>query len=137
MFSSNLLVDPRRERLELIILGCGLTVIATLLAILVDGRIFPAFLLVLALLAIIGAACYRHIGHDLYLTFALVAMAIGRIASPVILFIAFVLAVGMVGSVIRIVGLDRLQRNFKRCRSATTMLRDVPATDPGSFRRQS
>jgi len=137
MLDPNLRLGPDKERAQLLFLSAGLALIALVFAFALDARIFPALLLVLTALALGGALFHRHIGHDVYLVFALIALTIGRIASPVIVFLAYMLGVGLFGLILRAVGMDRLKRNFTRCRGATTMFVDPPPTPPESFRRQS
>ena len=137
MLSPKFSVDLNKERAELLILGFGLIAIAAVFGILLNGRIFPAALLLFALLALAGAICHRRMGHDVYLVFALIALAIGRIVSPLVVFVAYVPGIGLMGSLLRLVGMDKLRRDFTKCRAETTMFTDPPPTTREGFRRQS
>lgn len=137
MFSPGFSVVPERERVELLILGVGLTAIAAVFAVFLNGRIFPAVLLLLGLLAFAGAIYHRRIGHDIYLAFALIALAIGRIVSPLIVFVAYVLGVGLFGSLLRLIGMNKLKRDFMKCRTEPTMFVKPSPTTREGFRRQS
>lgn len=137
MFSPNFSVPPEREGVELRILGVGLTATAAVFGVFLGGRIFPAVLLLLSLLAFAGAIYYRRIGHDVYLAFALVALALGLIVSPLIVFVAYALGVGLFGSLLRLAGMNKLKRNFMKCRAEPTMFVNPSPTTPEGFRRQS
>ena len=137
MLSPNFRSDPKGERLELLTLGIGLLVIAGVFGGFLHGRIFPAVLSAFAILAFAGVVFHRTAGHDIYLIFALIALAIGRIVSPVIIFLAYVPGIGLIGSGLRLVGMNKLKRDFTKCRAEPTMFIDPrPSTDDG-FRRQS
>lgn len=137
MLDPKLRLPPEKERAQLLVLAGGLAMISLVFAYLLGARIFPVLLLLLAALAATGAILHRHFGHDVYLVFALIALLIGRVISPVIVFLAYVLGVGLPGVVLRAIGMDRLRRDFNRCRRMQTMLVDPPQTSPESFRRQS
>jgi hypothetical protein len=137
MLSPNFSPDPKRERVELLILGIGLLVIAGVFGGFLHGRIFPAVLFAFALLAFAGVIFHRRAGHDVYLIFALIALAIGRIVSPVVVFLAYLPGIGLMGSALRLVGMNKLQRDFHKCRAETTMFIDSRPTTHEGFRRQS
>jgi hypothetical protein len=137
MFRPRISVTPERERVELLILGSGLTAIAAVFGLFLNGRIFPAVLLLLGLLAFAGAIDHRRIGHDVYLAFLLIALAVGRIVSPVIVFAAYVLGVGLFGSLLRLIGMNKMNRDFMKCRAEPTMFVNPSPTRSEGFRRQS
>lgn len=137
MFSPSFSLDPKKERVELLILGVGLVVIATAFGVFLKGRIFPAVLLLLGLLAFAGAICHSRVGHDVYLVFALISFAIGRIVSPLVVFVTYVLGIGLMGSLLRFVGMNKLKRDFTKCRAEPTMFINPTPTTREGFRRQS
>ena len=137
MLSPNFLVDPKRERVELLILAIGLFGIAVVFAVFLHGRIFPTVLSLGALLALAGAIFQRTIGHDVYLIFALIALAIGRIVSPIVVFLSYLPGIALVGSFLRLVGMNKLRRNFRKCRAEPTMFVNPMPTTHDGFRRQS
>lgn len=137
MLSPNFSVDPQRERSELLILSVGLLAIALLFGIFFHGRIFPALLSMFALLALSGVLFQQRIGHDVYLIFALFALAIGRIVSPLVVFVAYAMGIGVVGSALRLIGMNRLKRDFNQCKAEPTMFVAPMPTSPDGFRRQS
>jgi hypothetical protein len=137
MLDPNPHLPPSKERAQLLVLAGGLAAIAVTFAFFLGARVFPGVLLALAALALTGAVLHRRIGHDVYLVFALIALAVGRIISPVVVFLAYLLGVSLVGLILRAFGMDKLKRDFIRCREAPTMFVDPPHTPPESFRRQS
>ena len=137
MLSPNFSSGPKRERTELLILGVGLLVIAGVFGGYLHGRIFPGVLLASALLAFAGAMFHRRVGHDIYLIFALIALAIGRVVSPVVVFLAYLGGIGLMGSALRLIGMNKLKRDFTTCRAEPTMFIDPTPTTEDGFRRQS
>lgn len=137
MLSPNFSVDPKRERVELLILAVGLLGIAAVFGVFLHGRIFPAVLSVFALLAFAGVIYQRRMGHDIYLVFALIALAVGRIVSPLVVFVAYLSGIGLMGSLLRLVGMNKLKRDFTKCRAEPTMFVNPTPTTHDGFRRQS
>ena len=137
MLSPNFSVDPGRERVELLILAIGLFAIAAVFGLFLQGRVFPVVLSFFALLALTGVIYQRRLGHDVYLIFALIGMAIGRVISPLVVLLTYVTGISLVGSMLRLAGIDKLQRDFTKCRAKSTMfVKPMPTTHDG-FRRQS
>jgi hypothetical protein len=137
MLSPNFSSDPKRERVELLILAIGLLVIAGVFGGFLNGRVFPAVLLAFSFLAFAGVIFHRRAGHDVYLIFALIALAIGRIVSPLVVFLAYVPGIGLMGSALRLIGMNKLKRDFGKCRAEPTMFIDPRPTTHDGFRRQS
>jgi predicted membrane protein len=137
MLSPNFSPDPKRERVELLILAIGLLVIVGIFAGLLHGRIFPAVLFAFALLAFAGVIFHRRAGHDVYLIFALIALAIGRVVSPVVVFLAYLSGIGVTGGALRLIGMNKLKRDFTQCRTEPTMFIESQPTTHDGFRRQS
>lgn len=137
MLNASLRRSAAEERSQLLFVGIGLAAVAAALAWIFGARVFPGILAVLACAALAGWAAYRRIGHDVYLVFALIALAIGRIVSPVVVFIMYLAGITLVGAVLRLFGVNRLKRDFQSCRQLPTMLVDATQPSDESFRRQS
>ncbi|HVQ76673.1 MAG TPA: hypothetical protein VMT79_14190 [Candidatus Binatia bacterium] len=100
-------------------------------------RPFALVLLALAGLAGLGAVAHRAMGRSVFLLFTLVALTLGRLVSWVVVLVLYAVAIGALGSIFKLFGMNRLERDFVRCKGKTTMLVDVPPLDPAGFRRQS
>jgi len=137
MLSPSLRRSPAEERTQLLFVAVGFTAIAVAIAWIFDARVFPGILGALACFAFAGWIAYGRIGHDVYLIFALIALAIGRIVSPVIVFVMYMASIGGVGLVLRAFGVNRLNRDFKACKRKPSMLVDATQPSEESFRRQS
>jgi hypothetical protein len=130
-------VSSESERRELWRLAGGLAVGAVVLHFLFGAVVLPLILATLSLLALLGAAAFSRCGHDVYLVFSLVALLIGRVISWLMVALTYVLGIALFGSITRIFGMNKLDRDFRRCRQKPTMLVDAPHTSPESFTRQS
>jgi hypothetical protein len=128
---------PAAEKQQLLFLGVGLAVIGGGTWWLFASRVSSAVLLVLAVLALAGFVAHRAIGRGVFLIFALLALAIGSVISWVIVLVLYAVVIAGLGSVFRLFGMNRLQRDFKACKEKVTMLADVPPLGAASFRRQS
>jgi protein-S-isoprenylcysteine O-methyltransferase Ste14 len=132
-----ILRTPAEERTELVFLGAGLVGLAAALTFFSDTVLLPAVLATVGCAAIVARLCYRRIGHDVYLVFALVALAIGRVLSPLVVLVIYVAGICLLGTLLRGIGMDRLNRSFDKCRMRPSMLVDTPHRSRESFRRQS
>jgi len=128
---------PAAEKQQLLFLGVGLAVLGGANCWVFGPRVSGIVLLALGAVALAGRAAYRSIGRSVFLIFALVSMALGRVVSWVIVLMLYVLVIGGLGSVLRLFGMNRLARDFAACRKKETMLMDVPPLDAASFGRQS
>jgi len=137
MLEQSLSQGPKKERRQLVVLAVGLGLIGGILWWLKDGGLFPSALLVGALLAMAGAAVHASIGRDVYLFFAVVGLLIGRVVSWLMIRAIYGLAVMGFGSVLRLFGMDHLNKRFQVCRARETMFVEAPGTDRESFGRQS
>lgn len=137
MLSASLRRSAAEERSQLLFLGIGLAAVASALAWVFGARVFPGILAAFACAALAGWVAYRRIGHDVYLVFALIALAIGRIVSPVVVFIMYLAGIALVGAALRVFGVNRLKRDFRSCKQLPTMLVDATQPSDESFRRQS
>jgi hypothetical protein len=125
------------ERNQLFLLGGGFVVIATGLYWFGEAATVSTLFLGLAALALVGAVFYATYGRPVFLLFALFSSLMGRVVSFVILMLMYFLTIVVFGSLLRLVGMNKLERNFSRCRSRASMFLDAPPTDIESFRRQS
>jgi fatty acid desaturase len=125
------------ERSQLLWLGAGLAVIGTGFGCAFGRWTFPAILLGLAALALVGALADRRVGRSVFLVFTLVSLTVGRLVSWLVVLVLYVLAIGVFGSILKLFGMNRLERDFAANKRKATMFVDVPPLDRASFRRQS
>jgi hypothetical protein len=137
MSAPDLNPGARAERSQLCWLAVGLGLIGGGWWWVFGPRPFPLVLLALAGLAGLGTLAPRAIGRTVFLLFSMIALALGRVLSWAVLLVLYVLAIGVLGSILKLFGMNRLERDFAACRRKTTMLVDVPPLDPAGFRRQS
>lgn len=137
MLEPGLSRGPAAEKQQLLFLGVGLAVLGGANWWMTGPRASGIVLLALGALALAGRMAYRSIGRSVFLIFALVSMALGRVVSWVIVLMLYVLVIGGLGSVLRLFGMNRLARDFAACRKKESMLMDVPPLDEASFGRQS
>lgn len=129
--------EAAEERRELWRLAAGFAVGAGVIHWVFAIAGLPLVLLAFSLTAFAGAAAFGRIGHDVHLIFSLIALAIGRIMSWLGVALMYVVGIAFIGSILRLFGVDRLDRDFARCRTKPTMFVDPPETTVESFRRQS
>jgi hypothetical protein len=129
--------DPRAERRKLGFLACGLGTMAVALAWITQARILPAALLALALAALVGVIWFRSLGRNVYLIFALFSFAVGQIISRMCLLLMYLFGIALLGSLLRLFGMNRLRRHFDSCRNMDSMFMDAPSTPLESFGRLS
>ncbi|MBI4964276.1 MAG: hypothetical protein HY913_13445 [Desulfomonile tiedjei] len=125
------------ERSALIRAGCGLAIAAIVLFWLFDGPRIVWFLAVLSATALIGGAVGRGLGYNIYLILNLGAEILGKAVSFLMVVIIYMLGIGVFGSLLRLVGMDRLQRDWQENRLKTSMFVHPPKTTKESLRRQS
>jgi hypothetical protein len=137
MLGSNQAPGAAGERQQLLILAVGLAIIAAGGWWLFGRPSLTVALLALATVALAGFVAYRAIGRGVFLVFSLLSSAIGRLVSWVIVIVLYVVVIAGFGLMLRLVGMNRLDRNFAACKRKRTMLVDVPPLDAAGFRRQS
>ena len=137
MLTPNLSSGPAAERQQLLFLGIGLAVIAAGTWWFLGSRISSLVLIVLASVALAGFVVYRAIGRDVFLVFMLLSLAIGHVVSWVVVLLLYAVVIAGLGAMLRLFGMNRLERNFDACRKKASMLADVPPLDATGFRRQS
>jgi hypothetical protein len=127
----------KAERKQLLLLAGGFFAIATAIYWFVETAIFPTFFLTLSGSALISAVFYSTCGRAVFLAFALFSSFIARVISFVILTVMYFWAILVFGSLLRFFGMNKLERNFIRCRLRSSMFMNAPGTDMENFRRQS
>ena len=125
------------ERSQLLWLGAGLAVIGTGFGWAFGRWTFAAILLGLAALALIGGLAYQRVGRSVFLVFTLVSLTVGRLVSWLVVLVLYALSIGVFGSILKLFGMNRLERDFAANKRKATMFVDVPPLDRPSFRRQS
>ncbi len=128
---------PSAERNQLLILAAGLLIVGASYYWFADGIILPMFFVGIASLALAGGIAYEKCGRPVFLLFALLSSFIGRVVSTVIIAVIYFCTILVFGSVLRLFGMNKLERKFSRCRLRESMFVDAPMTDAESFRRQS
>jgi ABC-type sugar transport system permease subunit len=127
----------RAEKQQLLVLGIGLAAIGAGAWWLFGLHALNILMLTLAGLALAGCLAYRAMGRGVFLVFSLLSLAVGRVVSWLMVLVLYVVVIAGLGTVLRLFGMNRLERNFEACRKKGTMLVDVPRLDPAGFRRQS
>ena len=61
----------------------------------------------------------------------------GRLITPIALALMYGLAIILCGGILRLFGMNRLERDFARCKEKDTMFYDAPVTKRADFERQS
>lgn len=137
MLESDLSRGPGAERRQLLFLAIGLAGVGGGTWWLFDRRALGVVMLILAGVALSGFIGYAAIGHRVFLSFSMVTLVIGRAVSWLVVLLLYVVMVAGLGSALRLFGVNRLDRDFDRCKRKVSMLVDVLPLDPESFRRQS
>ena len=137
MLQRDLAPDSKGERQQLLILAAGLGVVASALIAFFGLGVWPCLLGGLALVALVGAAAHRWCGRDVYLGFALVALAVGGVVSRLLLVALYLVGILLLGSILKLFRMNQLNRDFQACRAMKTIFVDAPATSLESFGRQS
>jgi ABC-type sugar transport system permease subunit len=125
------------ERQQLLFLALGLLTVAGATWWLVGLHALHVVLVSMAVAALAGFVAHRAIGRGVFLVFLLLSSAIARLVSWLIVLILYVAVIGGLGVLLRLVGMNRLERNHAACKRRRTMFMDVPPLDPAGFRRQS
>jgi hypothetical protein len=128
---------PRLERRQLLVQGAALGALAAVLHVLAGAVWAPWILGSLGVAGLAGAALYPGLGRGVFLVYALLGRALGRALSFGVLCLAWAVGIAAFGSVLRLAGMNRLERDFARCRARDSMLVPAPPTDLASFERMS
>lgn len=128
---------PAAERRQLLVLGVGIQFIAACFYWFTGTTMLPMIFIGLGSLALAGGIAHKACGRSVFLLFAVFSSVVGRAVSAAIIAFVYFWAILVFGSILRLFGMNKLERNFYRCRDRETMLVDAPTTDAESFRRQS
>lgn len=137
MIERNVDRGPAAERQQLLVLGVGLAVIGWGAWWLFGPRVTSVIVLVLASVALAGVVAHRVIGRAIFLLFSLILLAVGQVVSWFIVLAMYGVVIAGLGFLLRLFGMNRLDRNFARCKQKRSMLTDVVRLDFRSFGRQS
>jgi hypothetical protein len=137
MIKNNFLPNPEKEKKQLAILAAGLLVIATALLCMHGGGAFPFILMALGALAGSGWIFFDKIGRDIYLGFVVLASGIGFLLSQIMLFLLYNFGIVLIGSVLKLMRVDQLDKNWAKCKAAPSMFKQPPATTRETFERLS
>lgn len=129
--------DPVQERHQLAVLALGLAAVAGALWLWTGRPAAPAVLASLAGVAGAGWLAFPWLGRSVYLLFSLLSAGVGRGISWIVVGTIYWVGIGVFGSLLRLFGMNRLDRDFEACRKRTSMLSEAPVTSQPSFGRQS
>jgi hypothetical protein len=128
---------PAAERQQLLFAAIGLSAVGGISWWLFGTRTFSTALIVIAASAWFGFIMYRVAGRSVFLVLSVTALIIGRAVSWLVLLVLYVVVIAGLGGILRLGGMNRLERRFDMCKRKRSMLVDVPELTPSSFRRQS
>jgi hypothetical protein len=127
---------PAAERQQLLVTAIGLSAVGGI-SWLLGTRTFSIVLFVVAVSAWFGFIRYRNAGRSVFLVLSMIALIIGRAVSWLVLLVLYVVVIAGFGGLLRIGGMNRLDRKFDLCKKKSSMLVDVLELPPSGFRRQS
>jgi hypothetical protein len=137
MFKPQFNIGSKNEKKQMVIAGIGFAVVAGVFGYGL-GNITPSIVFsCLSLVSLCGFLFYSYIGRDVFLILAAVGSIIGRVVSWFVVLLVYALVIGLLGSVLRLMGMNLLRRDFQACSQSKTMFVDAPHTDSESFSRQS
>jgi hypothetical protein len=128
---------PAAERQQLRWLAVGLSLIGVALWWAFGLRPSVLVLAGLAALAWVGSMAHGATNRGVFLLFTVISLTLGRVVSWMAVLVLYALAIGLLGSIFKLFGMNRLERDYAAAKRKTTMLVDVPPLEPAGFRRQS
>lgn len=128
---------PAAERRQLLFTAVALSAVGGISWLLFGTRTFSTVLFVIAASAWFGFLMYRTAGRGVFLVLSVIALIIGRVVSWLVLLVLYVVVIAGFGGILRLCGMNRLERRFDISKKKRSMLVDVPTLPPGSFTRQS
>ncbi len=129
--------NPAAEKRGLFILGACLAAATGAVYLVFGGVIIPIALMVLSFLAFAGRLFYKFIGRDVYVVFAVISACSSRFISAAIVIFMYTLVICVFGSLLRLFGMNQLNRDFVQRRNRESMFAEAPITDGENLRRQS
>lgn len=137
MFDVNYNPPRKLQRRQLLVLSVCLAAAACGIWYLAAAPIVACIVGLLSLVSFAGFVAFNLIGRDVYLLLMVLFGILGRLISWVIVLLMFVCAVTIPGLILRLFGMNQLDKDFQACRKKQSLFRDAPTSDSESFRRQS
>lgn len=128
--------NPFEEKKTLLKIALSTSILSTIL-FLIQKPLPSLVLFALACSSICGVVFYQKCGRDVYLLLSVTALAMGKVVSWLALHTLYLFGIVILGTVFKLTGMDRLNKNFNKCRKQSSMFHDCEATTIESFRRQS
>lgn len=127
--------NSNKEREQLLFLAIGIGAIGTALTLLTDLR--PYFLFGVAAFAGIGVLIKGEVRRCIFLLFSFIASILSQIVSRTVIFLVYFGCIAPFGIILKLFGMNKLDRNFSKCKKKTTMFSPPPTTGINDFKRQS
>ncbi len=137
MLRNNFLPNEKTEKRQLEVLAIGLFALGLFFGLMHHRQMAGAILTVLALVSAVGRIFFKRMGRDVYLCFALVATGIGWIISNIVMLLLYLLGIVVVGSILKLMKIDQLEKNWAQCKAKPTLFKTAPETTKESFERLS
>lgn len=125
--------EKRNLEIGFLVSAIGSLIVFTVLEWMILGSIMAGF----ALLNLAGWSDFERRGRNVYIIIQALGRSLHWLISPVVLALMYLFAILLPGALLRLVGMNRLERRFDRCRERDTMFEEAPTSEPGDFRRQS
>lgn len=135
--ANELAPDPSAERAQLLRIVFGTALVGALFYAFLGPSVPVYVLAAIGGFALAGRVAFRWIGRDVFLILSVAAMGFGHVASWLVMRVMYALAIVVPGALLRLFGVNRLDRDFEKCRAKETMFHPAPASDADSFVRQS
>ncbi|MBX9670798.1 MAG: hypothetical protein K2X93_24570 [Candidatus Obscuribacterales bacterium] len=126
----------RSERKELLVTGFAFTLSAVILFVL-DKPVVPYIAFTLGAVSLIGFIFFQSVGRSIHKLLTAIRLSIQQAVSYMVLTIVYFCFVSILGSILSLLGMDKLRKDFGKYQLTKTMFEDAPATDLDNFKRQS
>ncbi len=137
MLRNNFLPDAKKEKRQLEVLAVGFAILALLLTLAGHRQTGTIIFTLLAAVALTGRIFFTKIGRDIYLFFSVIANGMGYIVSKIVMVLLYALGISFVGSILKLLKIDQLDKNWAKCKAKQTMFKTAPETTKESFERLS